>query len=283
MINRILVVGAAGGVGTEVVRLLLASGADVLATVLDSAEASQVRTVNPKVGVILEMDCADADSVKRILAEHLAALGGSLNAVVVCAAISPYGPVETEPLAVARRTFEINTLSGIAIFQATMPLLRQNRGRIVYISSMAGRFGMPFIGYYTASKFALEGAVETMRCEAAPWGVELVLVEPGGIQTPMMTNQVESLMSDIERLDANKRQLYGDLYAQFRALAAKSYATALKPSQVANVVLQALSARKPKVRYKVGKDSVAMCFLAWLVPRRWVESIALGAFRSALK
>lgn len=283
MTKNTLVIGAAGGIGKEVVRQLLAGGTAVMATVLNAAEAAQVRSANPNVGDIIELDCADADSVRGILVERLRPLGADLAAVVVCAAISPYGPVETGSLPVARRTMEINTFAGIAIFQATMPLLRKSKGRIVYITSMAGRFGMPFIGFYTASKFALEGAIEVMRAEAVPWGVELVMIEPGGVQTPMMSNQVAALAGDIERLDANTRELYGDLYQQFRALAGKSYETALKPGQVAEVVLQALTARKPKVRYKVGKDSKIMCFLSWLLPRRWIEGLAISTFRSAVK
>lgn len=282
MSGTILVVGAAGGVGTEVVRRLLADGNRVIGTVLNDREGDMVRRYNAGVARVIEMDCGDAGSVRRILDENLSG-EERLDSVVVCAAISPYGPVETQPLEVVRRAFEINATSGIAVYQAAMRHLRQSRGRIVYISSMAGRFGMPFIGFYTASKFALEGAVEVMRTEAAAWGVELVLVEPGGIRTSMMSSQIEELQEGIEQLSAEERELYGENYRQFLALSSSSYESALEPGRVADVVLRALRARKPRVRYKVGKDSKALCLLAWLLPRRWFESLVRKVFANALK
>jgi NAD(P)-dependent dehydrogenase (short-subunit alcohol dehydrogenase family) len=281
MAGTVLVVGAAGGVGSQVVELLLARGEKVIGTVLNTAEAEFLRQGNPGINSVLEMDCSDADNVRHILDAELARSEDQLAAVVVCAAISPYGPVETEPLAMARRTLEINVISGIALYQAAMPYLRKTAGRIIYISSMAGRFGMPFIGFYTSSKFALEGAVEVMRCEASRWGVELVLIEPGSIQTAMMTDQVDQLNIEIAQLETGKQQLYGSLYRQFLALSSNSYDGASKPEAVAEVVLKALDARRPKVRYRVGKDSRALVFLAWLLPRRWFEALALKAFSSA--
>lgn len=283
MSGSVLVVGAAGGVGTSVVKQLMDKGYDVIGTVLNSKEEESVRTTAPAIGDILEMDLSDAASARSTLSHYLGNMSGDLHGVIVCAAISPYGPMETASLALARRTLEINTLSGIAVYQAVMPSLRKTRGRIVFISSMAGRSGMPFIGFYVASKFALEGAVEVMRYEAAEWGIHISLIEPGGIQTGMVTGQLESLERDIAALDEQERSLYGKLYRQFQALAGQAYKTALKPEDVARVTLRAYEAARPRARYPVGKDSRAICSMARLLPRSWMEAVFRKMYTQALK
>ena len=122
-----------------------------------------------------------------------------------------------------RRTFDINTLSGVAIYQSVLPMLRKSKGRIVFISSMAGRSAMPFIGAYVASKYALEGIADVMRREAAPQGVHIVLVEPGGIRTGMVANQLKSNAAEMQALSGEARQLYLYLYEGFQRMAQQSH------------------------------------------------------------
>lgn len=146
MSRTALVVGAAGGVGTEVVKQLLAEGYRVIGSVLDDNEEQHVRTHTPDVEKIIRLDMSDADSVLGTLKQELVAL----DAVAVCAAISPWRPVEIAALSTFRKTLEINTVSCLAVFQATMPLLRASKGRILFISSFAGKVGLQFVGQYVA-------------------------------------------------------------------------------------------------------------------------------------
>lgn len=284
MSKVILVIGAAGGVGSSVVREFLGKGYQVVGTVLNSQEAESVRAQSPDIKDIIEMDLGDATSVADTLQTYLQSMDGGLYGVVVCAAISPYGPVETSSIDKLRRTLEINTLSGVAIYQATIAHLRQTKGRLIYISSMAGRVGMAFLGWYTTSKFALEGAVEVMRCEAAAWGVKVILIEPGGIQTSMVSNQIADLDRDIAALEGNERELYIDLYKGFQAMARDSYQKgSLKPQAVGERVWQVFDTPRPWARYKIGTDSKAICLLSWLLPRHWIEALLAKAMQSAAK
>lgn len=286
MAEVVLVVGAAGGVGAAAVKEFIGQGCDVIGTVLNTQEANSVRTDSPQIRDVFEMDLSNATSVASTLAGYLKTLPDDdrLCGVVVCAAISPYGPAETTSLDLLRRTLEINTVSCIAIYQTVMPYLRKTAGRIIFLSSMSGRLGLPLLTAYTASKFALEGAVEVMRCEAAKWNVKVILLEPGGIKTGMVSNLLASLDRDIAALDEAEDALYGELYRGFRATAKDSYDRGrLKPEAVAQLALRVFTTSRPRARYPIGADSKALCFLAWLLPRPWLEPLLRKAIRSAAK
>ncbi|MFA5525128.1 MAG: SDR family NAD(P)-dependent oxidoreductase [Tissierellales bacterium] len=257
MSKQALVIGAAGGVGNAVVRVLLDKGCRVTGTVLNDVEAATVKKTTPGVEALLKVDLSDADAVYTALSSI-----DTLDLVVVCAAISPYGPLETSTLDNFRRTLEINTVAALAIYKATMPALRTTQGRFLFISSFAGKVGLPFIGEYVASKHALEGLCDVMRYEAKTFGVDVILVEPGSIKTAMVSDQLESLASDRERLSAAEAKLYGDMYDNFARLAGQGWETMMEPIVVAEVVVNALFAEKPQARYQVGDDATYLCDVA---------------------
>ena len=194
-----LVIGAAGGMGAEIAKALVANGYRVLATVLNDKEAEHLQAAAPGVAEVHRLDLSDADAVlKNLKGLKLA----SLDAVIVSAAIGPTGPLELVPLSMLRRTLEVNTVAAAAIFQACMPALSAARGRLVLISSFSGKVALPFLGHYTTSKFALEGLGDVMRREAEPSGVDVILIEPGGVKTGMVAGQLE----DIARVRARCRR-----------------------------------------------------------------------------
>lgn len=259
MSRTALVIGAAGGMGTEVVRQLLAQGYQVTGTVLNSTEEAHVQTQTPTISNTIHLDLGDADTVlTRLKALDLP----RLDAVVLCAAIGPLGPVEVAPLATLRRALEINTVAAAAVYQACMPGLRAARGRLVLISSFAGKLTLPFLGHYAASKHALEGLADAMRREARADGVEVIIIEPGGVRTPMVTGQLESVARDRDALSPEQTARFAPYYDGFLAVAKKSWDNMLEPSAVADVVTQALQADTPAARYPVGPDSVFLCEVA---------------------
>lgn len=256
MSRTALVVGAAGGMGIEVVKQLLGQSYQVIATVLNDKEADLVRTQAPNVAKLIKLDLSNGDSVLSEL-RNLAI--PSLDAVVVCAAVGPLGPVEIAPLDVLRRTLEINTVSAAAVYQACMPALRAAKGRLVLISSFAGKVALPFLAHYAASKHALEGLADVMRREAKADGVEVIVVEPGGVRTPMVTGQLETVARDRAALPPEHAERFGMYYDGFIAVAKKSWDTMLEPSVVADTVSAALKANPPQARYPVGEDSKFLC------------------------
>lgn len=253
--KNVLIVGAAGGIGLEVTRQLAAMGNRVTATVLDQAQADQVRAEVPGVAEVEILALDDADLVLARTAEIVAAMGG-VDQVAVCAAIGPIGPSELTPLAEYARTLNINFLANVAVFQAAIPALRQSRGRLLLISSMSGRVALPFLGAYTASKHALEGWADIVRQEVAGDGVEVILIEPGGVRTGMVSAQIALAQRMQGELTAEQAARYGMLYQGFAAAAQAGYDGAgSSPEAVAQVIADALSADRPETRYIVGDDA----------------------------
>ncbi|HUD28440.1 MAG TPA: SDR family NAD(P)-dependent oxidoreductase [Novosphingobium sp.] len=247
---RYLVIGGAGGVGSALVSALVDAGHEVVASVLNDGEAAAVRA-----GVAtFELDLSDPAQVAQILRAGIGE--GQLDGVAVCAALAPVGVLETADIAQAARTLDVNVLSALAIYQAVMPRLRESRGRLALVSSMAGKVAMPFVGVYSASKFALEGLADVMRREAAPQGVSVSLVEPGGIKTPMVDAQLAQVARMIDELDAEQDRLYGAFHRGFQAAAHASHVgTASTPEDVAAKLVAALTDAAPQPRYVAGADA----------------------------
>jgi NAD(P)-dependent dehydrogenase (short-subunit alcohol dehydrogenase family) len=147
---------------------------------------------------------------------------------------------------------------------------------------MAGVVAMPFIGAYVASKFALEGIVDVMRREALPQGVNVTLVEPGGIKTPMVSEQLSTLKPDYESLNDEERQRYGYLYRGFTAMATKSHLEeASSPEEIARVVITALDDEHPQPRYIGGADAAGLIQYARDNTDNAVDEFFANAFAGA--
>jgi NAD(P)-dependent dehydrogenase (short-subunit alcohol dehydrogenase family) len=250
-----MVVGAAGGVGLELTRLLIDRGYRVIATVLNDNEAAQVSGKVAGVHKIVTIDLSDSDAVKPVLDPVLSSLAMPLAGVAVCAGISFYGPLETAPLATLRKTLEVNAVADVAVYQACMPYLRKSQGRLIMIVSNAGRTAIPFLGHYVASKYALEGLGDVMRREAAPFGVKVILIEPGSINTPMQSRQAETIDRDMAVLSDEERTNYGYLYKTFSGLL-QLRDTGMAPATVAETMVEALQSDNPLTRYQIGQDAI---------------------------
>lgn len=248
---NILVIGAAGGLGSALVDLLCARGDVVVGTGLDAREKSLIEARH---GMRVQAHAIDLDAPDAAYAGLEAVVAGmeTLDAVVVCAAISPYVPMEAAPFDLLLKTFRINCVGGIAVYQATMPALRRSGGRIIFVSSLVGFLALPLLGPYVTSKFALEGAADVMRREAAAQGVSVVLVEPGGIRTAMVAEQLATIQSRLALLPADHQTRYGPLYRGFEAMASHAYVS--EPDEIARVIIEGLDAEIPAARYLAGED-----------------------------
>lgn len=253
--KNVLVIGAAGGIGLEVARQLSARGDQIVGTVLDGAQAEQLRAELPGMRQIEVLDLTDAKQAITRVGGIVAAMG-RVDHVVVCAAIGPIGPAELTPIETYASAMDINFLSHVAIFQAVLPALRQSKGRLLMVSSMSGKVPLPFIAAYTASKHALEGWADVVRQEVAADGVQVILVEPGGVRTGMVSAQIALAKAMLSELTPEQAARYGALYHGFVAAAQAGYDGAgSTPAQVAAIMVEALSAEKPETRYIAGPDA----------------------------
>ena len=222
----------------------------------------------------IRLDVTDVDSVARCAREVTEALNGSpLTALVNNAGVPVSGPIEFVDLAEVRAGLEVNVLGVIAVTQAFLPLLRASRGRIVNMSSVSGRVAHPFIGVYSATKFALEAISDALRRELLSAGVDVVLVEPGSVQTPIW-DKIDAI--DLARYRGTSYERTMEHVKQ-RAVAAGR--ASLPPERVAAAVHRAITARRPPVRVPVVGSRFGFFFLRHL-PARTLDRLAVRAMGS---
>lgn len=260
--SHVVVVGGAGGVGSGVADLLFERGRKVAVTVLNQAEADLVTSrYGGRISAEI-VDLSEGESAREKM-RSLAEAYPDIDAVIVCAAIAPCGPVETTELATYLKAYQINCIGAVAVYQAFMPALRRNAGRLIVLGSMGGRVALPLLSSYIATKFALEGLCDVMRREAAPQGVKVSLIQPGGIRTNLVYQQLLDVKRDYEALDDANKETYGYLYRGFSNFASASLSsTASSPDQVASVVIEALDADQPQSRYIAGDDARQLLAMA---------------------
>jgi short-subunit dehydrogenase len=233
-----------------------------------------MQNLEQKGAKLVKMDVTDEASmgsgVKSILDKE-----GSIEILINNAGYGSYGAIEDVPIDEARRQFEVNIFGLARLTQLVLPGMRQNRyGKIVNISSMGGKIYTPFGGWYHATKHALEGFSDCLRIETAPFGIDIVVVEPGGIATEWGAIAAENLKktsgSGAYARTANKAaDGMAEMYASGKLSA---------PSLIGKTIMKAVTARTPKTRYVAGFMAKPVMFLRyWLSDRmfdRIVQSMA---------
>ena len=192
------------------------------------------------------------------------------------AGIAVPGPLEFLPIDDLRRVLEVNVVGQIAVTQAFLPMLRQTRGRIVFMSSVSGLLAAPMLGPYAASKFALEALSDTLRMELASSGIHVSVIEPASIATPIWAKGRE--LGVAARADAPEvESRYGKLIAGIQRVSLASERNGQPPEVVAKAVAHALLAKRPRTRYTVGRGA-GMMPLVRLLPDRLRDTLVLRSF-----
>lgn len=248
----VLVTGTSTGIGEATALRLVRGGWRVLAGVRTSADAERLRAA---AGERLEPVTIDVTDPAAIAAAAEGLGDEPLHGLVNNAGTTLAMPLEFLPLDELRRQLELNLVGQIAVTQALLPNLRSARGRIVNVGSIAGRSSLPFLGAYAASKHALEAVTDALRVELQPFGIAVSVVEPGTIATAIWRKGGERFQQLAAELPAELSDLYGDRMAAFREAAVAAGQRAEPADNVAIVVERALTAKRPKARYVVGRDA----------------------------
>jgi len=192
--------------------------------------------------------------------------GAMLTGLVNNAGIAVAGPLEFLPITELRKQLEVNVVGQVAVAQAMLPMLRESRGRIVNMGSIAGLSALPMTGPYAASKFALEAITDSLRVELLPFGVDVIIIEPGVIATPIWETSMEAADKVLAQMPTKAFEYYGVIIERVKARAMNGMG-GLPADAVAQVVEHALTARKPKTRYMVGNDAKVRALLRFLPDR----------------
>jgi NAD(P)-dependent dehydrogenase (short-subunit alcohol dehydrogenase family) len=167
-----------------------------------------------------------------------------------------------------RSTLEVNLVGQLAVTQAFLPLVRQAKGTIVFIASIGGRIASPFLSPYNASKFALEALAESLRAEVKPWDIDVVVVEPGSIDTKIWEKGGDQLQEAQAAMPPEAKRLYGKQLKRFGELTEETASRGIPPEKVAEVIHKGIRSDKPKHRYLVGTDAKVAARLKGNLPDR---------------
>jgi NAD(P)-dependent dehydrogenase (short-subunit alcohol dehydrogenase family) len=281
--DAVLITGCSSGIG-EATALLLARGGMLVFANVRRAEDGEalVREGGDNLRPLV-FDVSDADGIERARATVAAEPGIVLRAVVNNAGIGSAGPLEILPLDEIRKLMEVNYIGPLAVTKAFLPLLHESRGRLINVTSIAGKFAAPFGGAYAASKFAYEAASDALRLELAPFGIRVIVVEPGAIKTKFWERGSAAAEAMAATLPAGALVPYQPYLERFRAVVLDSVQKAIAPERVAATIAKALVATRPRARYVVGADARLQLVLARLPEpvRDAVVRRALGLGTSA--
>ena len=266
MTKVILVTGASSGIGYDAAQALAAQGHRVYAA------ARRVERMEPLKadGIVpLKMDVTDENSMREGVQAILEA-EGRIDALVNNAGYGYFGAIENVPLEEARRQLEVNVFGLARLCQLVLPSMRkQGSGRIVNISSVAGKTVLYFGGWYHVSKYSVEALSDALRMEVKPFGIDVALIEPGGIRTNWGIIAADHLA------ESSKGTPYEAEGLRESETMRKAYSMRLlsKPSVVTRAISKAVNSRHPRTRYRVGFGAGTLVFFHSILPDRWWDAL----------
>jgi len=267
----VVVTGVSSGIGNGTTRVLLARGYRVFGSVRRADDAKRLSARFGGKFTPLIFDVTDEEAVRRAAEATRAALNGQkLCGLVNNAGIAVPGPLLELPIVELRRQIGVNLISVLTVTQAFFPLLRrrsektEGSGRIVNISSIAGKLALPFLGPYAAAKHGVEGLSESLRRECMLYGIEVIVIDPGSVATSIWDK------ADAVDLTPYAQSPYLQSMTKLKDSMVASGRKGSRPERVGNVVLKALTERNPQVRYVLGQGNPVI-WLSQRLPKRLLD------------
>jgi NAD(P)-dependent dehydrogenase (short-subunit alcohol dehydrogenase family) len=269
-----LITGASSGIGAATALALDAAGHDVFAGVEAAGDGrAALASASSRLQRVV-LDVTSRDAIDRVVEELDRRLAGrGLDGVVNNAGVGFPAPLEVLPLDDLRRLLEVNVVGQVAVTQAMLPLVRQARGRVVFVGSVGGVLAAPFAGSYHASKFALEAIADVWRQELDPESLPVILIEPSAISTPIWEKGIAYLDG---LLDGGSPRLapYRERLGAFRESVQSADEHGKSPDDVAAVIEEALTTKTPDTRYVVGGAGKLATALRPLIPDLLADKLA---------
>ena len=280
-ITRIAVVtGSSSGIGFETALLLARSGFHTYATMRNLEKSKNITEIanTEKLSLqVVQLDVNDDISVKNAIDKIVAAAENKrIDVLVNNAGYGLFGPLEDISIEEIKAQFETNFFGVIRVTQQVLPVMRkQNSGTIVNVSSVGGRIGVPVLSAYQSTKFALEGLSESMSYELEPFGIRVVIIEPGFIRT----NIINSSTSAKKALDPKSPYfpLMQKVKNHFKSMM-ENASSSSPPEEVAKVILQAITSENPQLRYTVGNDAATIIQARMNMPDKEFRKMVIQNF-----
>jgi NAD(P)-dependent dehydrogenase (short-subunit alcohol dehydrogenase family) len=268
--KAVVVSGASTGIGQACAMHLDRLGFLVFAGIRKQADSDALRQQASERLTPIFLDVTRSDTIAAAVETVTETVGqNGLTGLVNNAGTAVSGPLEFLPIVELRKQLEVNVIGQIAVTQAFLPLLRLSHGRIVNMGSISGRVAMPFMGPYAASKFALGALTDSLRVELRPWDIHVSIVEPGAIDTPIWEKSLSAVEQIAEAWPQKVHDLYGQAMNSARQVAINASQTAVPVDEVVRAVVHALTAKRPRTRYLVGRGVKIAALFGKLMPDRW--------------
>lgn len=269
-----IVTGASSGIGKQIAKNLYRNGMDVYAL---SRRVYQMNELDDLGIHTLHLDVTDHDEIDRVVSEIVAETG-RIDVLVNNAGFGSFGSVEEVELSEGEYEFKVNVFGVIKMIQAVLPTMRkQKSGRIINMSSMDGKVASLLGSWYVGSKFAIEGMSDAMRLELKPFGIDVVVIEPGAIQSSWKDIASERM------LDVSGSGPYANMARQSADFFAFAYKFASTPRRIARMVDRAAFSRRPKTRYVGGAGAKPMLLARKVMPDRCLDALTLALTKYAQK
>jgi len=270
-VRAILVTGASSGIGYGIVQEFATRGYQVFGSVRRLQDAEKLAKIGANVTPLL-FDVTDSVAIQQAVQTVEEIVGDvGLAGLINNAGIATSGPLMHQPLEEIRHQFEVNVIGQIAVTQAFLPLLGtrkqagQTPGRIINMSSVGGKLAPPFIGAYVGSKHALEGMSHSLRRELQPYGIDVIIIGPGAVNTPIWDKESAQNASPYAETDyAESSRLFQNAFV---SQGKRGYA----PSVVGRFVRQIFEQRCPQTRYALVRNSLFNWHLPRVLPDRWLD------------
>lgn len=253
----VLVTGASSGIGADTIRALIENGFSVVATVRKNADEVKLTDLYKDKIKVIRLDLTDFSEIEK-LPERLKRKFGieQLHGLVNNAGAALAAPFAHQQFSEVQEIIQLNVLSVMKITQVLLPMLKRG-ARIINISSISGKTAAPFLAIYAASKHAIEGFSEALRKELILLGIKVIVVAPGSIKTPIWKKGFEAIK------DSYKHTVFAEPFERFIKFAMNEEKNALEVTQVSLVIIEALTAVNPKVRY----SPIPRKFVNWYLPK----------------
>ncbi len=273
----VIVTGASSGIGEATARELARRGFHVLAGVRRDQDADAIRGhgIEP-----LIIDITNPNHIQALATRvHQDPQAWALRALVNNAGVGVNAPVEVFAMDEWRRLFEVNLFGHIAVIQALLPALIRSKGRVINISSVGGKIAMATYGPYAGTKFALEAVSDALRREVEPLGVKVVVVEPGAVVTEMLARVPATGERITGGMTTEWRSRYATLMHAIISQAQAAIAKGVAAEEAARVIAEAITCKRPRTRYTVGRDAAIIIRLASFLSDRTLDRLLAAALR----
>lgn len=269
MSKAILISGASSGIGRALSLELDRQGYQVFAGVRKPDDAEAIRSQSSDRLIPLLLDVTLPETITAACRDVCVKTGGELYCLINNAGISIGGSMEFISIENFKHQLDVNVIGQLALTQACLPLLRKGIGRVIFVSSVAGRLVSPFNSPYGVSKAALVAMADGLRLELAPWNIKISVLIVGSVQTPIWEKSSRMAGEILRFMPAESRDMYGKMQSRAGKFYAHAGKHGMQVEELVRITKGVIKSSRPKEYILVGRDAVLIELMAKLLPVRW--------------